>query len=88
MKVLNQNVLVKVETKDKSKEAGVITWPDSLESEGLMKAVVVAVSPELSEKLSEGDILLIYKNAGKTFTHPETKETLRVVNISEIVVVL
>lgn len=87
MKAVFNNIIVKVLDDNEIEQTGLLL-PNKLNNEGFEKAEVISVSSEHSDKLSMGDIVLIYKGSGKEFHHPDDNEAYRIVNISEVPVVL
>ena len=88
MKAVFNNIIVKVLDDDNDIEQTGLILPNKLNNEGFEKAEVISVSSEHNDKLSIGDIVLIYKGSGKEFHHPDNNEAYRIVNISEVPVVL
>lgn len=87
MKAVFNNIIVKVLDDNDIEQTGLLL-PNKLNNEGFEKAEVISVSSEHSDKLSIGDTVLIYKGSGKEFHHPDSNEAYRIVNISEIPVIL
>ncbi len=65
MKAVFNNIIVKVLDDDNDIEQTGLILPNKLNNEGFEKAEVISVSSEHSDKLSIGDIVLIYKGSGK-----------------------
>ena len=72
MKAVFNNIIVKVLDDNEIEQTGLLL-PNKLNNEGFEKAEVISVS-------SEG--------SGKEFHHPDNNESYRIVNISEVPVVL
>lgn len=88
MKAVFNSIIVKVLNEENDVEQSGLLFPNLLKNDGFEKAEVISVSSEHSDKVSDGDIVLIYKGSGKEFHHPDNNETYRIVNISEIPVIL
>lgn len=88
MKAVFNCIIVKVLEEKKKVDPTGLLFPNQLESDGFEEATVVSVSNEHSDKLQIGDRVLIYKGSGRKFHHPDENEEYRIVNISEIPVIL
>jgi hypothetical protein len=81
MKVIQSKVLVIVDKDTMTQKIGNFSVPVS----DYEKAKVVGVGEEVGE-LKPDDIILIYPNSGKSFTHEGIE--YRVITLNEIIVVL
>lgn len=81
MKVIQSKVLVIVDKDTMTQKIGNFSVPVS----DYEKAKVVGVGEEVGE-LEPDDIILIYPNSGKSFTHEGIE--YRVITLNEIIVVL
>lgn len=81
MKVIQSKVLVIVDKDTMTQKIGNFSVPVS----DYEKAKVVGVGEEVGE-LKPDDIILIYPNSGKSFTHEGVE--YRVITLNEIIVVL
>lgn len=81
MKVIQSKVLVIVDKDTMTQKIGNFSVPVS----DYEKAKVVGVGEEVGE-LKPDDVILIYPNSGKSFTHEGIE--YRVITLNEIIVVL
>lgn len=85
MNITKGRVLVKI-VKGAPQKIGALTVPDTSDSEGIEKGVVVKCDdPEIPCKA--GDNIIIYKGAGKEFTNPVTLEKNRLVSSNEVILI-
>lgn len=86
MKVTCEKVLVKIQSEPESmKTASGLSLPNPNVTDGIESGTVITAD---TEKVSEGDHVLIYRGAGKEFTCPADNERYRVIALSEIIVIL
>jgi co-chaperonin GroES (HSP10) len=85
MKAVNQSILVQ-DLKGEScvQKIGDIVIPENSNEYTIGK--VISVGEKVESDIKPGDTVYFYNNAGKTFTHE--LEEYRLINISEIIVVL
>lgn len=84
MKVIKSNILCKdVKTDSPTKKIGNFVIPD--DQRGYIEAEVVSIGDEVKE-INVGDSIYIYPNSGKKVN--VNGEDFRVINISEVIVVL
>ena len=88
MKVVKSNVLCKVKKNDSESgyktKAGSFVIPDS--AKDYLEAEVVAVGEEVKDEVKPGDMVYIYRGAGKTIKLDDTE--YQVINVSEIIVII
>lgn len=85
MKVTCEKVLVEVQQEPEStKTASGLSLPNPNVTDGIESAIVVTAD---TDKVAEGDKVLIYRGSGKEFTCPTDGKRYRVVALSEIIVI-
>ena len=88
MKCISTRILVSVERDENKKNELGLVLPSALASQNIEKATVLYVGEEVKTELNKGDVIYIYKGSGTEFTSPEDNEKYRVINVTDIIVIL